>query len=172
MRMQQQCHVYGMTLLEVLIATAILAMVTAACLPVISQVMTLLRHDKLPDAVVDIVDLGIVADAFVSSPATFGWKEKPLHQIERWEFQWPVAVGAGGAGGTGGAGDDEVAFRPAIRVQAIARRGGDASADHLWLHFECDDVGVCRWVAIPEHDSAPDRPANSGANSEKREVLP
>lgn len=129
----------GLTLLEVLVATAILAMLAGAVVPSIAQALARLRP-VAKASIVDIADLGVVADQFIAEPEAFekGLAASQLHEIEFKQIGWPT---------------DEPRFEKftaqPIRIQAIRRAGGDESETHLWLSFSCDGVSVMRWVSIP-----------------------
>jgi prepilin-type N-terminal cleavage/methylation domain-containing protein len=126
------CH-RGLTLLEVLIATALLAILAVASVPVIARAMTLLNADSIPGTI-QVADLAAVADAFIAKPADFGLGEQPLHEIDVAQIDWPE--------------DSSIESGPAITIRALRCADGP-ECDHLWLVFECERLAVCRWVFVP-----------------------
>ena len=144
----------GLTLLEVLIATAILAVLAAAVAPLIARAGMLLLASPESVSKVDIFDLAALADAFLAEPNSFGIEETPLHKIGQLEIEWPVNDG-----------DDHrrppAAERSRSSVTVQAMPSNDPASDHLWLAFTCGDLTIYRWVSIPE-DARKKRPTDHG----------
>ena len=112
---------HGLTLVEVLAATVLLAMIAAACLPLLRSSMRALRD---PPPAVELLDLSRLADRFVADPAGFG-AEAP--QDESIELGWP-----------------EHPDRSPVTVRRFT--AGDEDAE--WLTFTCDRWTVSRWVTV------------------------
>lgn len=130
----------GLTLLEVLISTAILAALAAACLPAIARAMALLGQTTQAP-LINEADLAAAADSFLADPRRFGVEEaKPVHTIEHLRLPWPA---------------DDLRFDARrtspgspIEIQPL-HLAGETGTDHVWLQFECDGAVVLRWVAVP-----------------------
>ena len=127
----------GLTLLEVLIATALLAVMAAACVPVMAQAMRALAFDD-SEHELEIDDLARFADALLVNPESFGLKgPHELLDSREAQLEWPADLLPGRSA-------------PIVPVQVRVLRNADASeADHAWLVFECDGVVVHRWLEIP-----------------------
>ena len=131
----------AMTLVEVLAATVLLALLAGACLPLMQQSMRSLRE---ADAVgFDARELSLLADAFVAEPQAF--TAVPLEEMTQVEIAWP-----------------ETADRDPVRVERLVRLGAPADdvpaeekPDHAWLAFSCGPLTVCRWVPIEEQEGEP-----------------
>ncbi len=145
---QDRLHVRGLTLLETLIASAILAMLAAACLPMIARAAVLLRDRSEPDQT-RTVDLAAAADAFMIEPERFGIERDVIERFERTQFEWPV-IGA----------DSEPSPNLSIAVHAL--KSSNEEVGHCWLIFECEDRGggvVSRWLALPKRDETREQEA-------------
>ena len=64
----------GLTLLEVLIATAILAVLASVAAPMIARAVTTLSRTPTPGEL-EVADLASIADAFTDTPKLFGYKD-------------------------------------------------------------------------------------------------
>lgn len=133
----------GLTLLEVLIATAILTLLTVTCLPLLRESLAVfqwptdeqqLAHERLQS------DLSTVADAFVTDPASFGIKDVRafVDQQDR-TIGWPEKI----------AGSTEY---PSILIHPL--RSGQAEIEHAWLEFACGEAQAIRFIALPKPPSA------------------
>jgi len=127
----------GLTLLEVLIATALLAVLSVACVPAIARAMVVLHEgERVPKGSLQMAELQVVADAVLEDPKRsggFGLGATPLHGLATAEIAWPSDMSSG--------------EHAAITVRAIRSR--EPNADHIWLLFECEGVTVSRWVELP-----------------------
>jgi hypothetical protein len=129
----------ALTLLEVLLATALLAMLAATCVPAIARAMAMLRDEpRREQQEFHLAHLAMVADAFLDDPSRFGVRDTLPHEIDAIEIGWPA--------------DSQVTSASSILVQAI--QSLEAEPDHLWLHFKCDGLAISRWVAIPADPDA------------------
>lgn len=134
---------HGLTLLEVLIATAILAVMASAVVPSIAQALDVLRQLDSKTSV-DRADLASVVDAFMLDPKRLGVDIPParLHEINDTRITWPT---------------DEPRYEKyagvLIEIRSIALGGAEVGAkggaEHLWLEFTCERLQVIRWVSIP-----------------------
>lgn len=116
----------GLTLIEVLAATAILAMIAAACIPTLRAALATMNED---DPALDLHDLSNLADQIVGAPEDFGLDSS---DIVHTEVAWP-----------------EHPERPPVVVTALnAPSDDDAPPDHRWLIFTSDGCTVARWMAV------------------------
>ena len=123
----------GLTFLEVLIATAILAVIASVVAPMIARAMASLS--QAPSASrVEVTDLGVLADAFTDKPDRFGYSGAPLHTLDHFQITWA---------------DKDKTSSMDAPVTITSLRDTAPNADHLWLRFECEQATVMRWVAIP-----------------------
>ncbi len=126
----------GMTLLEVLIATAILAMLAVACTPLIVRAISSVERSAHAMSV-QAADLSAAADIFINDPVSFGLEHASLHEISELQIPWPK--------------DDERFDKvPASVIDVCAIRADRSHADHLWLRFECEGAIALRMVTVPE----------------------
>ncbi len=114
----------GLTLLEVLASAVLLAVLAAACVPLLAAAMRDLEEAQPPFEYGELVE-------FVDSVLAEG----SLNAIEadESEIQWPA---------TGG-------DRPSVRVRRLM---AEPDARHAWLVFSADPWAVCRWVEIPDEE--------------------
>jgi hypothetical protein len=113
---------WGLSLIETLAATALLAALTAAVVPLFAEARLRLEH-AAPD--VGLFELGEVADAALRDPESMGLAP-----------DWRDAIRAG-----------PLTARPEsggpVRVRIAAMRDLDA-----WIAFEREGVGVARFVVL------------------------
>ncbi len=117
----------GLTLVEVLAATVLMAIVVAACVPILRQASQALGRPRPPLAIQPLASL---ADQFVAKPSAFGLESAISEQS--FEIQWPEAV----------------LDRPSVLVQRLER--DDPANSHAWLVFSCGDASVVRWLPRSE----------------------
>jgi type II secretory pathway pseudopilin PulG len=126
----------GLILLEVLIATALLAMMAAACMPVMAQAMRALQIDEPPRSI-EMINLAHFADSVLAHPESFGFEQQSdVLNADNMELPWPAEAVT-----------TKSASVPPVRITAL--RGADPEVDHAWLAFECDGLVVHRWLAVP-----------------------
>ena len=113
----------GLTLIEVLTATVLMAILVGTCVPILRQAS---RAMYLPVRPFEIRELATLADQFVADPATFGLEEALPEQP--FELNWP----------------ETVPDRPPVLVSRL--HGEDAEDGHEWLVFSCAHVTVVRWL--------------------------
>ena len=130
----------GLTLVEVLIATAILAMVSIACLPLLQQGLAHLAVP--PPANFELDELSEAADRFLTDPTSFGITDvgELIKQGDA-VFSWPHPKDAAQDVGA------SIEPRPPILVRCLLPN--DPKANHAWAIFECDGQSVARWIALP-----------------------
>ncbi len=140
----------GLTLLEVLAATMMLALLAATCSPIIAKAMALVRQGgaaALASPTVSLPELEEVADAFMADPKQFGVATAHLHEIEHVEFTCPSSPHAGAADASPLAGC----------IVRVARLGAPENAKHFWLVFACEESKVVRWVPLPDEAASKHR---------------
>jgi prepilin-type N-terminal cleavage/methylation domain-containing protein len=135
MKRHTTCGARGLTLLETLIATAILATIAGACVPVVARAMALLRRPSEPR--VGQADLSIVADAFMADPAAFGVDHEEMPNLVSFQMAWPAGAALP---------------PPTSSVNVRVLRAADAEVDHAWVLFECEGTRSMRWLAVPERE--------------------
>ena len=119
----------GLSLLEVMLAAALLALITATCLPAVVRAAAALDTGDA-EPTVSRAELARLADALIEAPAAFGLETLPTSDV--FEVAWPEAPG-----------------RPLVS----ARRHRAASTiddGRAWLVLTCGDATVCRWLPPPE----------------------
>lgn len=121
----------ALTLVEVLAATVLLAMLAAACMPLLQRAM---RGLDEPEAPFNPVELAQLADSFLADPSAFG-VESPSEQDEL-HFPWP-----------------EHPQRPPVTVRRLTAQ--DAEADHTWLAFSSGKTFIFRWVPVYHNAKEP-----------------
>ena len=133
-------HRRALTLLETLIASAILAMLAGACLPLLSAALRALapaENNGVEQQSRLVIDLARLADAFMRNPeaAPFAIKDLPTQLITSdVEVSWP----------------NDFSEHPWPRVTAHALRSSADKPDHLWIVFECRGQRVMRYLALPK----------------------
>ena len=114
----------GQTLIEVLAATVLLAILAATCMPLLQRAMRALQTTKPP---FELLELAQFADSLVADPSAFG-VEAPS-QLAELQLPWP-----------------EHHDRPLITVRRLST--SDPESDHAWLTFSCGGGAVYRWVPL------------------------
>ena len=131
----------GLTLLEVLLASAILAMLAAACGPTIARAMSLLRPTGAARSI-ELIDLANAADVITAKPDIVGMRPgAPLHEITQMDVSWPAHES-----------DSDHQVPPPIQMRVLPQ--SNPPADHCWIAFDCDGLTVYRWVSIPDETAA------------------
>ncbi len=116
----------GMTLLEVLAATVLLAVLAGACVPILRHAA---RALNTAPASFDLRELAVLADAFVEGPSEFGVARDSIPS--EFELNWP-----------------ESPERDPVTVRIVTP---DApNAEDLWLTFATHEWFVLRWMKRPE----------------------
>ncbi|MCH8151426.1 MAG: prepilin-type N-terminal cleavage/methylation domain-containing protein [Planctomycetes bacterium] len=121
----------ALTLVEVLAATVLLAMLAAACMPMLQRAMRALGAPPPPDAPFELFELARLADSFLADPSTFSAKSPSEH--DELQLPWP-----------------EHPQRPLVTVRRL--RAQDAEVDHTWLAFSSGKTFIFRWVPV-HHDT-------------------
>ncbi len=111
----------GLTLLEVLGSAALLAVLAAACVPLLAAAMRDLEDVRPPFEYGELVK-------FVDSLLAQG--SASALEADASEIPWPAIEGD----------------RPSVRVR---RMRAEPDARHAWLVFSAGPWTVCRWVEIP-----------------------
>jgi len=140
----------GLTLVEVLISTALLAVLASACLPLIARATRLLHessisnHNELPEF--DLDELSELADEVITDPTAFGLDEMPT--AGEFTVMWK---------------DKPEQSPPPVQIRILEAIGDGAAADHHWLEFRCQGLTVHRWRHIEVPDEAGTEPSSRGA---------
>lgn len=121
----------AMTLVEVLAATVLLAMLAAACMPLLQRAMRALDEPSPPDAPFGLLELSQLADSFLADASAFGVES--LSEQDELQLPWP-----------------EHPQRPVVTVRRLTAQ--DAEADHSWLAFSSGKTCIFRWVPV-DHDA-------------------
>ncbi|MCH8166197.1 MAG: type II secretion system protein [Planctomycetes bacterium] len=124
----------ALTLVEVLAATVLLAMLAATCMPLLQRAMRALDEPSPPDAPFELVELSQLADSFLADASAFG-VESPSEQDEL-QLPWP-----------------EHTQRPPVIVRRLTAQ--DADADHTWLAFSSGKTFIFRWVPVDHNAQEP-----------------
>ena len=137
---------YGLTLFEVLLASAILALIAVACLPVMQKALADLAEPK--SELFQLDELGEVADRFLFDPSKFGIATTELLKQGAATIEWPTLEREGA-----GKDDGALSTRPSISIRCIT--SNDPEINHAWVVFECADQFVSCWVALPPPPNPP-----------------
>lgn len=130
----------ALTLVEVLVATALLAVLVATLLPFAVRASRSLSPRPAP---VDMDALSGFADAVMSNPGAFQIAD--LNVVEQTTIAWP------------GSTTREVTIR---RVSPAELSDDEPYVlPHRWLAFTCEDVTVLRWVPAPDDAAMPEEGA-------------
>ncbi len=122
----------AMTLLEVLAAAALLAILVAACLPWMSS----MYEGQADRSEISAQELGWIADQVLASPEEYGLViESGSSTMQRIAFQ-----------------DDRVSGTEDLAV--TVRWSEDPELDHGWVSFEAGAVAVSRWIEKPTNGEA------------------
>jgi len=135
----------GLTLLETVIAAALLAVLGATGASLLVDARQ--RIDR-PAPKVSVHDLSMLAAALVNDPSGVGLGASIADVGERTTLQWPDAFEAPGA--------------PAVTLRFVASKGFAATGEdqeraarRAWLVLECAGVTTARWVELPDEEDAP-----------------
>lgn len=112
----------GLTLIEVVVALALLTLIAVTCLPLLRQAT---RFPHAVDRSLRVRAMGNLADSFLEAPERFGHDE---------------LSGVGYLSGADAVGGDPLAFR---RLEAR-----EPELDHHWMAFTRGGVRVFRWVPV------------------------
>lgn len=127
----------GLTLLEVLLAAALLSLLAVACIPLIQKSLRVLDSDR---GTLHAGELSLIVDQMMQEPAAFGLEADLVQQVQQHgpvHIAWP---------------DDS--HRAPITVHALAPQRVPAGIDEsdeppttgLWLTFACERTCVSRWI--------------------------
>jgi prepilin-type N-terminal cleavage/methylation domain-containing protein len=116
----------AMTLVEVLAATVLLALVAGACASMLRGAAESMPPSAGP---VGVDALSEFVQALLEPPAPSDRTEAFLHWMksgaDEYELAWP---------------------KPGWLSVHVRRLTSAPEADHAWLEFSCDDVRVWRWI--------------------------
>ncbi|MHC4414373.1 MAG: type II secretion system protein [Planctomycetota bacterium] len=130
----------GLTLVEVLASTVLLAILAATCMPLLRQAMRVLHE---PESSFEMFDVSQFADRFIVHPGPGGIKL--LSEGDQLELPWP-----------------EHPDRAPITVRRMT--AGETDTGRAWLTFSCEGRSVSRWVAVErsEDEGQEDKGSGSG----------
>lgn len=117
----------GITLLEVVAAAALLAVIAAACVPMLREARRWANRIAEPDR---FDDLAAVADAIVADPKLFGLVETDLTTDG---FETTVSP--------------PELDPDAVRIRLL--QSDDEAATHAWLVLDCNGDTLLRYVELP-----------------------
>lgn len=118
----------GLTLIELVAALALLAMIVTASLPVLQEAARSLQSNE---PAVAVEDLGMLADRMLSDPEAFGIE--PLHAFESAQIEWPTDLLPD-------------ATSDAVTVELVRIE----ETDHAWLRFSAGEAATLRWIKLEE----------------------
>ncbi len=121
----------GLTLLEVLLATAMLALLAASTTPLMVQARASLEHEDSADV---HVDLDTFADTLLDDPAAYGIDD--IHVFDHVTIDWPESPDA----------------TPIIVKRLNA---SDETVEFAWLAVQWRDSFVLRRLQEPSEDKMP-----------------
>ena len=121
----------ALTLVEVLAATVLLAMLAAACMPLLQRAM---RGLDEPDAPFNPLELSQLAASLLADASAFS-VESPYQQDEL-QLPWP-----------------EHPQRPPVTVRRLMAQ--DVESDHAWLAFSSGKTFIFRWVPVDHNAQEP-----------------
>lgn len=125
----------GLTLVEVLCASVLLAVLASACVPMLTSS---LRRLHQPPSTFQIEELAEAADLAMNEPEMFGADR--IDDLTGQEIAWPDATD-----------------RAPIRVELIESASAE-QPEHGWLVFSCAEQAVYRWIKVEadaEEDATP-----------------
>jgi prepilin-type N-terminal cleavage/methylation domain-containing protein len=127
----------GLTLLEVLAATVLLAMIAAAVAPALLQASLALKASPG----VDHIGMSVIADTFIENPELFNLKDHNwVLEQEQIELAMP----------------DDLQWIEIQQFTVQVQRSASTESSHAWFVFESTRDGVgggeiaCRWLALPQ----------------------
>jgi len=116
----------GLTLIELVAALALLAMIVTVSLPIIQGAAAALQSTSQS---ISVEDLGLVADRVMSDPKAF--RIESLGAIENTKIEWPEDV-------TPNPPSDPI-------VLEVVR---NEESQHAWVRFSVGKVVTMRWLAL------------------------
>ena len=119
----------GLTLIEVLASTALLAMMAAACVPLLRQSMRAAREPEHP---IELLELAQIASGFLADPSALKLGQERGSR----EMPWP-----------------DHPERPPIAFERLTSE--DVGANHAWVTFTCAGLTVSRWVPVEQPGEEP-----------------
>ncbi|MCA9283838.1 MAG: prepilin-type N-terminal cleavage/methylation domain-containing protein [Phycisphaerales bacterium] len=136
----------GLSLIEALVATALMATIVVACLPLLRAAGDDLAAHR---TTIDLFDLERFADALLANPGGFGLAAVPEGKAELTWPAWLVDELAGDPVATpvsASAKDAPIVSRPPVRVSVL--RADDPTLTRAWLVLESGGQCVCRWIDV------------------------
>lgn len=152
---------HGLTLLEVLAATALLSILALASMPLLRSAgeSSAINHEPLDSDDVT-AELRTLADAIADHPELVGCQDrKELVGVCTVSFTWPAAAPAVEPSAAAslmppapeGFGDATVRLTILNASPSAQPSSGDSKSalDHAWLELECGGCRVIHWLKLP-----------------------
>ena len=152
-RVSVPCARPGLTLLEVLAATTLLAIIMAACLPLLAEAR---RYSDTVRMVNRFETLVVIADAVMSDPEAFGLDQEAM-TLDGFEAVVESPASKQASFTIPLRAQEELLLEPiAVRLlrPAIAFDGPDVSHRHGWLEFSLGDDVTLRYIELPDPPDA------------------
>ena len=138
----------ALTLLEVLIASAVLVLLAIALVPLLQKALTDLTEPSAPTIAFD--ELCDAADKCIADSGRFGIPDvDDLTKLGEATIAWPSYAENDPENGS----TPKFEARPSINIRYLA--AADSKVNHVWLIFECEDQSVARWIAFPKEPTQP-----------------
>ncbi len=145
------------SLIEALAATALLAIVAAACLPILSAAS---RMTDDPARTIDPGSLGELADRIAASPVSFGVVENHV----AYTIEWPEDLA-----------HDAPQVNAIVYTNAALEPpradGGQAAPEERWLSLTCGARASVRWLPPPESSRRTSRSPRYGTRRRPRSAV-
>jgi prepilin-type N-terminal cleavage/methylation domain-containing protein len=122
----------AMTLIELVAALALLALLVATSVPILQQSALALDVTAPP---MSVDELGAVADLVMRDPTAFGIES--LESIEHVAINWPTEL------------QSEGEARPLVTIELLR---AEEAIDHGWLRFGAGDAATVRWLKLQEQE--------------------
>lgn len=126
----------AMTLIEVLAATVLLAILSSVCASLLRSVPALPANASGDTAAVDTLALERLADRLLDDE---GLRERiTADSSADFAADWPDDTG-----------------RPPVRIRRVIPDASAGKPAHAWIAFACGDLIVWRYVALPKEIPSP-----------------
>ncbi len=126
----------AMTLIEVLAATVLLAILSSVCAALLRTVPAMSAAESKDAAPIDILALERLADRLLDDE---GFRERIIADSSAdFAADWPDDTG-----------------RPPVRIRRVIPEASGDEPAHAWIAFSCADVIAWRYVALPKEIPSP-----------------
>jgi prepilin-type N-terminal cleavage/methylation domain-containing protein len=117
----------GLTLIEVLAATVLIAMIAAVCVPVMRSASAALEPQ---DREIEVAELSLLIDQWLAEEAPPAFSREDVFEGQ---ILWP-----------------DHPTRPPVDVRLLLSR--DSALHHGWLLLQCESFDLLRWVPLAPPD--------------------